>query len=199
MAEATGQSASDRQGPGNPAVRKGSAVGARLRFRDVTVDDAEFILGLRTDEVKGRHLSPTSPDIDAQRRYLESYGASTNQAFFIIETLSGAPVGTIRIYDPQGTSFCWGSWILADDAPKSSAVESTLMIYRYGLELGFDSAHFDVRKANEKVWQYHERCGAKRVRETDIDYFYTIDREAIEQLLRRYESRVPNGISVDLR
>ncbi|MEO5772697.1 MAG: GNAT family N-acetyltransferase [Sphingomicrobium sp.] len=179
-----------------PRVRKGSAVGQRLRFRHVEPSDAEFILRLRTDERKGRHLSPTSPDIEAQRRYLEGYASSTDQAYFVIELLDGTPVGTIRIYDPQGSSFCWGSWILADHAPKSSAVESTLMIYRYGLELGFDRSHFDVRKANEKVWQYHERCGARRTGETDIDYFYAIDRDAIEQLFARYQSRIPNGIHV---
>lgn len=179
-----------------PMILKGTAFGPNLRFRDVDERDAEFILGLRLDSRKGRHLSPTSPDRSQQKKYLQSYACSKNQAYFIIETLDGRPVGTVRIYDPQGHSFCWGSWILTDDAPRSSAVESTLMIYRYGLELGFDAAHFDVRKANEKVWQYHERCGARRVRETDIDYFYEMDRGAIEALLEKYASRIPKGISV---
>jgi len=183
----------------NPVVRKGSAVGNSIRFRNVEPRDGEFILRLRTDPQKGRHLSPTSPDLMQQKRYLEAYAASSNQAYFIIETLDGRPVGTVRIYDPQGRSFCWGSWILSDDAPKSSAVESTLMIYAYGLALGFDSSHFDVRRANEKVWQYHERCGARRIRETDLDYFYTIDRPAIDALLERYRSRIPNGIHVEFQ
>jgi len=179
-----------------PVVRKGTATGPRLRLRDVDARDAEFILALRTDERKGRHLSSTSPDLEAQRRYLEAYASSTDQAYFLVELLDGTPVGTVRIYDPRGSSFCWGSWILADNAPKSSAVETTLMVYRYGLELGFDASHFDVRKANEKVWQYHERCGARRTHETEIDYFYSMDREAIEQLFQRYHSRIPNGIEV---
>lgn len=189
-----GSSAAAEGRADHPRVRTGSATGHRLRFRHVTPGDAEFVLGLRTDARKGKHLSPTSPDIDEQRRYLEKYASINDQAYFIVETLDGRRVGTIRIYDPQGDSFCWGTWILADDAPKSSAVESTLMIYRYGLDLGFQRAHFDVRKGNEKVWRYHERCGAKRVRETDMDYFYEIDREAIEHLFERYGSRIPTGI-----
>ena len=182
--------------PHGPDVLKGTVTGPNLRLRDVRPDDAAFILGLRTDPRKGRHLSPTSPDMEKQRRYLAEYAHTSDQAYFLIETLDGRPVGTVRIYDPQGRSFCCGSWILTDDAPRSAAVESTLMIYRYGLELGFDAAHFDVRRANEKVWQYHERCGARRVRETEIDYFYEIDRGAIEALFEKYASRIPNGISV---
>lgn len=163
------------------------------------MSDAAFMLALRTDERKGRYLSPTSADLEMQKDYIKRYGQATDQAYFIVETLDKRPVGTIRIYDPRATSFCWGSWILSDDAPKSSAVESTLMIYKYGLTLGFDRSHFDVRKANEKVWQYHERCGAKRTGESEIDYFYSIDRNAIENLFDHYARRVPDGIQVSFR
>lgn len=121
---------------------------------------------------------------------------SHDQIYFIIEH-DAQPVGTVRLYDQQGMSFCWGSWILADDAPKSSAVESTLMVYKVGMELGFSSSHFDVRKRNEKVWQYHERLGAKRVGETDLDYLYEIDREAIEKIFAKYADRLPVPILVE--
>ena len=37
--------------------------------------------------------------------------------------------------------------------------------------LGFKDAHFDVRKGNERIWQFHERFGARRNAETVLDYF----------------------------
>lgn len=182
-----------------PQLRKPQSVrGARLRFRDATVADAEFILSLRTDERKNAFLSKTSADLQAQRAWLEGYARDSSQIYFIIEDSDGTPVGTVRMYDVQGSSFCWGSWILSDAAPKSSAIESTLMIYSLGLALGFDSSHFDVRKGNEKVWQYHERLGAVRTAETDLDYYYRFDKTAMEAFLGKYASRLPDGVEIVL-
>jgi RimJ/RimL family protein N-acetyltransferase len=178
-------------------LRKPRALtGARLRFRDASVEDAEFILSLRLDPVKNAHLSKTLDDLDAQRAWLHRYASDDGQAYFII-THDEAAIGTIRVYDVRETSFSWGSWILTDGAPRSSAVESTLMIYAFGLACNFAQSHFEVRRANEKVWQYHERCGAVRVGEDQQDYFYEIDEQAMRALLARYSSRIPNGVAID--
>ena len=157
-----------------PSIRKAVSIrGETLRalFRDVNLEDAEFILSLRTDEMKSRFLSATSNDLQTQRNWLEGYAKTDNQSYFIIEYL-GLPVGTVRLYDPQQDSFCWGSWILSDSRPRQAAMESALMVYAYALDhLGFKSSHFDVRKGNERVWQFHERFGAQRVQETDGIFF----------------------------
>lgn len=182
--------------PAVEVVRPKSVVGQRLRFRSVTVSDAEFILRLRLDDRKNQHLSQVDADLAKQREWLARYSADKTQTYFIIETLAGKAVGTIRLYDPRGTSFCWGSWILTDAAPQGSGAESLVMIYSYGLSLGFDASHFDVRRENIKVWQYHERLGAKRVGETNVDFFYTIDRERINAIIERYRSRMPDGVKV---
>lgn len=168
--------------------------GPRLTFRPAVPGDAEFILSLRTDTTKNAHLSATGSDVEAQRRWIETM--PKNQMYFIIEH-EGRPVGTVRLYDQRGTSFCWGSWILADDAPKSSAVESTLMVYKVGLEAGFQGSHFDVRKGNEKVWQYHERLGAKRVGETEEDFLYQIGRGDILKIFDKYQNRLTDPITIE--
>jgi hypothetical protein len=62
--------------------------------------------------------------------------------------------------------------------------------------LGFVRAHFDVRRGNESVWQFHERFGAVRVRETDEDFFYEISLDAINASLERYRKFLPNGIEI---
>jgi RimJ/RimL family protein N-acetyltransferase len=181
-----------------PKLRKcRRVVGHRLQFRDAQPSDAEFILALRLDEKKNQFLSSTRPELEEQVRWLEDYQQSDDQAYFVIEDRDCTPVGTVRLYDAQGDLFSWGSWILSDQAPPSSAVESTLIVYHYGLSLGFAGAYFDVRHGNERVWQYHERFGALRVREDEGNYHYEISRSAIERSLDHYRSRLPNGIRLE--
>lgn len=167
-------------------------------FRDATVADAAFILGLRTDMRKARHLSTTSPDLAQQAAWLERYATATDQAYFIIEARDGKPLGTVRLYDPQDNSFCWGSWILKDGAPPQAAIESALMVYAYAIDhLGFQKAHFDVRKGNEHVWKFHERFGAKRTGESEQDYFYLLDAESAEASRKRYQKYLPDPLTIE--
>jgi RimJ/RimL family protein N-acetyltransferase len=170
--------------------------GNNLTFRDATVDDAAFIVELRTDADKARFISATSPDVQKQIAWLANYAKDPSQIYFIIQDKAGAPVGTVRLYDQRNDSFCWGSWILKAGTPSSYSVESALIIYHYARELGFTRSHFDVRKENASVWKFHERFGAKRIEETDIDYFYNIDADAIAGSLQRYAKFLPDGISI---
>lgn len=182
-----------------PRLRKVKRIiGKTLTFRDATLADAAFILSLRTDEKKGRYLSATTPDLDVQLAWLQAYGQATDQAYFIIEHQS-QPIGTVRLYDACGTSFCWGSWILIDGLPAQVAIESALMVYAYAVDhLGFSAAHFDVRKANERVWQFHERFGAQRTGETDQDYLYCLGFDAIQIGRQRYAKFLPAGVTVSV-
>lgn len=180
-----------------PRLRKAGCLrGRSLVLRDAHPADAEFIVGLRTDARKSRHLSATSPDVQRQRDWLAAYAARDNEAYFIIEDLEAHRLGTVRLYDPRGSSFCWGSWVMSDEAPASAALESALMVYCYALDhLGFGASHFTVHKANESVWQFHERFGAVRRDEDEVQYFYDIDREAILASMQRYRRYLPKGLS----
>ncbi len=180
-----------------PTIRKAAFVqGNTLVFRDASEKDAGFILSLRTDEKKSRYLSVTTNDIDAQKTWLANYATAKDQAYFIIE-FNNEPVGTVRLYDAQQESFCWGSWILKDGRPRQAAMESALMVYAYAVDhLGFKACHFDVRKGNERVWQFHERFGAQRVSETELDYLYRLNLQAIRDSLLCYREFLPDGVTV---
>ena len=183
--------------PVNPCIRKAKRViGKTLAFRDATPADAAFILLLRTNEKKGRFLGATTPDLDAQQAWLQGYAQATDQAYFII-LYQDQPIGTVRLYDARDHSFCWGSWILKDGSPSQAAMESALMVYAYAVDhLGFTAAHFDVRKGNDRVWKFHERFGAQRTGETEMDYLYTLDLDAIHASRQRYAKFLPAGVSV---
>jgi RimJ/RimL family protein N-acetyltransferase len=171
-------------------------IGKTLTFRDALREDAQFIFGLRNDPIKSRYLSATSPQLQDQYAWLEAYEKKTDQAYFIIE-YDNNPIGTVRLYDQQGNSFCWGSWILIDSRPTHAAMESALMVYSYAItDLGFSAAHFDVRKENDKVWKFHERFGAVKIREENDDYFFSLSLDAIKASLSKYAKFLPDPVTV---
>lgn len=183
--------------PATNRLRKAArVVGKTLNFRNAAVDDAAFILALRTDSEKSRYLSAVSGELAEQVAWLERYAHMDNQAYFIIE-YQGNPIGTVRLYDPQSESFCWGSWILLSSRPSQAAMESALMVYAYAIDhLGFKAAHFEVRKGNERVWQFHERFGAVRTSETELEYHYQIEAAAIAASRTRYRRFLESSVTV---
>lgn len=185
----------ERTTPAIHRVRR--VIGHKLVFRDATPQDAAFILGLRTDADKSRFLSATPPSLEQQTDWLHRYQTGSGQAYFVIENRQGHPVGTVRLYDAQGRSFCWGSWIKAEGAPPGFAMESALMVYHYGQSLGFEASHFDVRIGNERVCAFHERLGAKRVRSSTLDHFYVMDQAAIRCALATHARFLPDGVTVE--
>lgn len=183
-----------------PTLRKAERIeGRSLVLRDAGVADAAFILGLRTDERKARHLSHTPPSLSEQVAWLERYRESPREAYFIIETSGEEALGTVRLYDPQGDSFCWGSWILKDEAPASAAIESALMVYAYALDtLHFRCAHFQVQRANQRVWAFHERFGAVRIGQDDTEFRYTLSNAAIRASMQRYRRFLPAAATAEV-
>jgi RimJ/RimL family protein N-acetyltransferase len=147
------------------------------RFRHATMEDSEFLLGLRLDPSRNQNISATSGELKSQILWMESYLKRYIQgceAYFIIE-VDGQPEGTLRLYDylSDQDSFCWGSWIIRPGAPALTAYQSAILVYDLAFgSLKFTRAHFDVRQANISVWKFHEKMGAKVVREDTQDRFY---------------------------
>jgi RimJ/RimL family protein N-acetyltransferase len=178
-------------------VKPKQIVGNKLIFRNADTHDAAFILALRTSEIRSIHLSKTSNAIEEQIAWLNGYAADSEQVYFMILDRNLQTVGTVRLYDRKKDSFCWGSWILKPGTPSSYAIESALLVYRFGLSLRFRRSHFDVRKANVSVWRFHERFGAVRTGETAEDFLYNISMDAISASFSRYEKYLPDGCIIE--
>ena len=159
-----------------------------LILRDADETDADFILRLRTDPIKSRFLSQTSASLEDQIAWMKSYKDRRDQAYFIIEDRASNKLGCIRIYNPTGTSFDWGSWLIVEGAAPYVALESALTLYSYAHRLGFLTAKIDVRKDNVTVWKFHENIfGAKLLQENEIDRFYEVTTEDIDMRLKKYK------------
>jgi RimJ/RimL family protein N-acetyltransferase len=182
-----------------PILRKAKRIiGKNLVFRNADISDAGFILTLRTDAKKSRHLTSGASRLVDQETWLERYAVRDNEAYFIIENATGESLGSVRLYDSLKHSFCWGSWIVKDGAPQSVAIESALMVYSYALDtLGFLSSHFQVNKENERVCKFHERFGATRTAENEVEYKYIITNEAIRESMQRYGRYLPGSLKVE--
>ena len=181
-----------------PVIRKAQRLtGHQLVLRNAGVNDAAFLVALRTDARKRRFISATGPELAPQMAWLTLYASRANDAYFVVENRAGDALGTIRLYDPDGDAFCFGSWVMKDGAPASAAVEALLMVYHYALHtLGFNRSYFAVRKANRTVWRFMESFGGVRTHETDIDYWYETQRAPVLASLQRYRRLLPDGIQI---
>lgn len=166
--------------------------GLHISLRDVEEADAHFIHALRLNSTRNRHLSPVSPRVEDQVEWIRRYRSGTGQAYFVVSSPDGRPLGTVRIYDEIGDSFSWGSWVLVPEAPGSAALESALLVYWLATQVwNFQRSHFNVDRDNTRVIAFHERCGATRAREAAKEISFVIGRAMIEKTLRRYASFLP--------
>ena len=167
-------------------------------LRLATTEDAEFLLGLRLDPARNQNISATSGDLSVQIAWMDAYAerqAAGREAYFIIE-VDGVTQGSLRLYDylPERNSFCWGSWIIRPGAPPATAYQSAILVYDLAFAcLRFTCAHFSVRQANVSVWKFHEKMGAKMVRDDELErlYEYGVEqyRQARARLLKFTQNR----------
>jgi len=164
--------------------------GKHLRLRVVRPNDARFILGLRLDERLNRFVSKVDSDIQKQIEWINEYKVRErhgSEYYFIVEDKAGEAQGTVRLYDFIEDSFCWGSWVMKKEAPSYAAIESALLVYEFAFyQLGFMKSHFDVRKENARVVDFHKRFGAEIIDEDEANYYFTFDRASYESIRKRY-------------
>jgi acetyltransferase-like isoleucine patch superfamily enzyme len=161
-----------------------------ISFRLVDENDAEFILSLRSDVNKNRHLSTVNGKLESQIEWIRAYKQreqAKQEFYYIIQDAAQQQLGTVRLYDFKGISFCWGSWILSDGVPYYAAIESVLLVYEKAFyELGFEECNCDVRKQNTKVVNFHLRFGAVITGEDAQNYFMKVDKPIYEKSKSKY-------------
>lgn len=149
------------------------------------------------DPEKNQYISNTDSDLAKQEEWLRHYTNKSNEAYFIIENKEGGSVGTVRMYDAKADSFCWGSWIIKQSTPFFIALESAMMIYDYAFcTLKFKQSHFDVRKDNKKVIEFHLRTGAKLVDSDEQNLYFVITPKDLLKFKSKYSKYIASSIEV---
>ncbi len=164
--------------------------GKTINLRTVESNDAEFIYEMRNNVHKTKYLSTVHGTVQDQIDWIVSYKEREKEQkefYFLIESKEGEKLGLVRVYDLRDNSFCWGSWLIKEGSPKTTAIESAMQIYEFGFyNLGFRHSHFDVRKENIKVIKFHQRFGAKIVNENELDYFFSFNIDDYEKIKTKY-------------
>lgn len=167
----------------------GILVGKNINLRLVEVSDAKFIYDMRQDS-KSKYLSVVNSGVESQVKWIQEYKKREfkgNEYYFVIESKEKESLGLVRLYDFRDDSFCWGSWIIKDNAPSSCAIESVLSVYDFAFyELGFKKSHFDVRKNNDKVIAFHKRFGAIIIGEDNENYYFNFTLQEYNETRKKY-------------
>lgn len=137
----------------------------RYRLRPVTIEDATFIVKLRTGPGLSRFVHETSPRVEDQVAWLEAYFARAGDYYFIVEDASsGEPQGTIGLYNVAADSSSGeaGRWVLKRGS--LAAVECVWMICEVAFaKLGLKSVRCQTWIDNRRVISFLDSFGVPRL------------------------------------
>ena len=151
--------------------------GKTVNIREVSIDDAKFILDLRTSE-RAKFLHHTEYNIQAQIDYIKYYLTLDDEWYFIIEDKEHNPIGTDRIITKDKNTFETASTIMVPEATPIQVIEMTRLILLYAFcVLGFSKHYAYTMKTNEQINKLNLLQGMKIKREDDNFYYFetTID------------------------
>jgi len=161
-----------------------------LNYRLVEEQDAEFIVGLRTNGKLARFLHPTDNDVSKQIEWIRNYKKREKDGFdyyYIFEDSLNQRLGVSRIYDIHENDFTIGSWIFRPDAIFGTPILGDIIVKEIGFgKLGINTCLFDVRKENIHVIKYHMTYNPTKISEDELNNYYKIDRDAFDRGKERY-------------
>lgn len=164
--------------------------GPNLVLRLIQPEDAGYVHGLRTNSDLNRHLSQVRGTAQNQRAWIEAYKAreaAGEEFYYIIEQHGGIRCGTVRLYNIEGDSFTWGSWILDESKPRKAALESAALSFQIGFErLGLRQASIDVRAENTHATAFYRRFGMREAGINDQEIFFELSTEQFQKNLQDY-------------
>ncbi|MUK49021.1 GNAT family N-acetyltransferase [Aliivibrio fischeri] len=162
-------------------------------LRLVEIEDASFILKLRTDQKKSKFLSKTNVDLEEQISWIKLYKKREDlkkEYYFIIEDKFNNKVGTYRLYDINHEQATPGSWIIIDGVELSVTIESVLLMYDFVFNrLNLKRINFDVMKGNKRVVRFHESYGSVCIYEDEDNKNYEFDSKQFPEMktkMRKY-------------
>lgn len=149
--------------------------GKYVNFREVSIDDAEFILELRCNEKKSRFIHKTEYNLEKQINYIKRYLTLDNEWYFIVENKNHEPIGTNSIYPHPIADEHWkdpnnpnigreglGRWLAKDGLSPLQTIESDYLIIAIFFDVfKFPFAPLIIHKDNKHVLNYHLNWGAE--------------------------------------
>jgi RimJ/RimL family protein N-acetyltransferase len=132
--------------------------GFNLRLRPVRIEDATFIVWLRSlDYVRG-NVGDSAADVATQEAWLRAYFEREGDYYWVVESSGGIPLGTHGIYHVNGTSAERGRHIMRVEvmAGVPSAVLSADLAFG---SMGLRELRASVVATNTEVLSLHRKSG----------------------------------------
>ena len=151
-----------------------------LEVRLVNEMDVDYILSLRTNKHLTRFIHQTENDRDKQLAWIRHYKKREYEGreYYFIYFLDGKAVGLNRIYNIFEYYGTIGSWICSPGNDTEISLATYILMFDLMFEhIELDITLFDVRKVNKHVWKLHKMLGAQPVGESDIDYYFTLNKD----------------------
>lgn len=157
----------------------------------VDVDDAEYILKLRTEEREDNHLMSTKDSLKNQIEYLTIYKKRFDLQeeiyFKVFDVAKKQFLGFVRLTKIQSkNSFGWESAVLDKSSSPNLFIDLMLMIF----QIGFDyldreiCGPWKVRKEFKKMMKIHEIIGMTEILTENEDFYELIVRK--ERYMERF-------------
>lgn len=149
--------------------------GKYVNLRDVEIEDADFIIKIRSDEKNAAcFLKKFNVTRDQQIAYIKKYKQCSDEYYFIIESKSHTPLGTISIYNIKDDTFTSGRWVMEKNVSAGETIEGELLMKKFAFEvLKLKCMLCDVLKKNKKVLAFHKFCGARQISEDENEVFFS--------------------------
>jgi acetyltransferase-like isoleucine patch superfamily enzyme len=152
-----------------------------ISMRLVKESDAKFILDLRTDKRLSQYISPTSPKLEDQIKWIHEYmerEAEQKEFYFIYKDSDNKPLGVIRLYNFSDNSFTIGSWVCYPGNTNNIAVKAWLLAVEFGFNtLKFSACMLDVRKKNLYVLYYLKLFNPDLIHEDELNFYLRFDKD----------------------
>jgi RimJ/RimL family protein N-acetyltransferase len=135
--------------------------GFGVRLRPVRMEDASFIVWLRSqDHARGR-VGDSATDTAAQEDWLRAYFDRPGDYYFIIETHRGIAVGAYGIYDVADSSAESGRWIIRPEVP--AAIPSAIQAFEIAFgNLGLRELRAKTVSTNRVVLSLNRKFGFRQ-------------------------------------
>ncbi len=150
-----------------------------LCVRLVNENDVDYILSLRTDKRLSRYIHKTDDNREKQIEWIRNYKKREQEGreYYFIYFHNGEPVGVNRIYNIFEYYGTIGSWICNPNNETEVSLATYLLMFELMYDhIKLDITLFDVRKENKHVWKLHKVLGAQLVGESDLDYYFTLNK-----------------------
>ncbi len=137
------------------------AEGFGIRFRPVQLQDAAFVVWLRSQEYAQGKIGDSATDVRGQELWFQNYFDRPDDYYFLIETAGGLPIGTHGFYDFENGTAETGRWVLRLGMPAAAA--SVLLALDVAFrQLGLAAVRARTVATNLQVLSIHRKIGFRQ-------------------------------------